>query len=58
MKPRNWVVPRPVLWRMVANVLVEGAVGTIPVTGDLFDIGWRANRRNVRLIRQYFEHNP
>jgi hypothetical protein len=51
-------VPRHILWRMVANVLVEGAAGTVPIAGDLFDIGWRANRRNVRLLREYFEQNP
>jgi hypothetical protein len=27
----------------------------VPVAGDLFDIGWPANRRNVRLLRQHFE---
>jgi hypothetical protein len=48
-------IPRHILWRMVANVLVEGAAGTVPVFGDLFDIGWRANRRNVRLLREYFD---
>jgi hypothetical protein len=29
--------------------------GAVPVAGDLFDIGWRANRRNVRLLREHFE---
>jgi hypothetical protein len=51
-------IPRHILWRMIANVLVEGAAGAIPVAGDLFDIGWRANRRNVRLLREYFARNP
>jgi hypothetical protein len=48
-------VPRSLLGRMIANVLVEGAAGAVPVAGDLFDIGWRANRRNVRLLREHFE---
>jgi Domain of unknown function (DUF4112) len=48
-------VPHSLLGRMIANVLVEGAAGAVPVAGDLFDIGWRANRRNVRLLREHFE---
>lgn len=48
-------VPLPLLSRMIANVVVEGVVGAVPVAGDLFDIAWRANRRNVRLLREYFE---
>ena len=36
--------------RMIFNVAVEGLAGAVPVAGDLFDIGWRANRRNVRAL--------
>jgi hypothetical protein len=36
--------------RMVANVGIEVLVGTVPVLGDLFDIAWRANRRNYALL--------
>ena len=36
--------------RMVANVGIEVAVGSIPVLGDMFDIAWRANRRNYALL--------
>jgi hypothetical protein len=48
-------VPRLLLSRMIGNVVVEGLAGAVPVAGDLFDIGWRANRRNVRLLREYLE---
>jgi hypothetical protein len=43
-------VPRVTIARMVINVAIETAVGTIPVAGNLFDIGWRANRRNYKLL--------
>ena len=36
--------------RMVANVAIEVVVGSIPVLGDMFDIAWRANRRNYALL--------
>jgi len=38
------------LVRMVANVLLETAIGAIPVAGDAFHIIWKANRRNYRLL--------
>ena len=42
-------VPYSTLVRMVANVSLDFAVGTIPVVGDLFDAVWKANRRNLEL---------
>jgi hypothetical protein len=47
-----WVrgVPSVTIARMVMNVAIETAVGSIPVFGNLFDIGWRANRRNYKLL--------
>ena len=45
--------PRSVLLRMLANVGVEALVGTIPFLGDLFDAGWKANARNVRLLDEH-----
>jgi Domain of unknown function (DUF4112) len=47
-------VPRPLLARMLANVVLEGAVGTVPFAGDAFDVFFRANRRNIGLLRQHF----
>lgn len=41
---------RPVLLRMVGNVIVDTVVGSIPVLGDLFDVAFRANSRNVALL--------
>jgi hypothetical protein len=47
-------VPRLLMARMAANVLLEGAVGVVPVAGDAFDVYFRANRRNVALLRRHF----
>lgn len=44
------------LLRMAANVALEAAVGTVPLLGDLFDAGWKANVRNVRLLNRQMEH--
>ncbi|HWB32664.1 MAG TPA: DUF4112 domain-containing protein [Acidobacteriaceae bacterium] len=38
------------LARMLVNWGIEVLLGTIPVVGNLFDIGWKANRRNYKLL--------
>jgi hypothetical protein len=47
-------VPRRLIGRMLINVVIEGTVGAIPIAGDAFDVFFRANRRNVSLLRAYF----
>jgi hypothetical protein len=47
-------VPRLLFARMLANVILEGAVGAVPIAGDAFDVFFRANRRNVALLRAHF----
>ena len=44
-------IPKAVVARMVLNVAIETAVGSIPFVGNFFDIAWRANRRNYALLR-------
>jgi len=51
----NLGVPSHVFARMVANVAIEGVVGAIPFLGDAFDVGFRANRRNVKILQDYFQ---
>ena len=46
-------VPREVLWRMLANVAIDTGIGTIPLLGDLFDVAWRSNMRNVDLLERH-----
>lgn len=37
--------------RMLWNVLIDSLVGTVPLAGDIFDAWWKANRRNLELLR-------
>jgi Domain of unknown function (DUF4112) len=46
-------IPRIVLGRMVVNLLVDLAVGAIPLLGDLFDFVIRSNSRNLALFRRH-----
>jgi hypothetical protein len=45
-------VPLVTVARMVANLAIEVGVGMVPVLGNLFDIAWRANRRNYHLLER------
>lgn len=40
---------------MLANVAIDVVLGTIPLIGDVFDVAWRANTRNVRLLDAWRE---
>jgi len=44
--------------RMLGNVAVEGVVGMVPLAGDAFDVLFRANMRNVRLLRRWLDKQP
>ena len=46
-------VPREVLWRMLANVAIDTGFGAIPLLGDVFDVAWRSNMRNVDLLERH-----
>ena len=43
-------IPRKVLGKMISNILFDSLVGTVPVLGDLFDVAWKANVRNMTLL--------
>ncbi len=47
--------PRHLILRMLGNVALDSVVGAVPVAGDLFDVMWRANRRNMALLRTWIE---
>ena len=54
-----WIrgVPYITLIRMAVNLAIGVLIGTIPFLGDAFDIAWKANRRNYRLLQLHL-HEP
>jgi hypothetical protein len=46
-------VPYVTLARMVVNLALDVLIGAIPVLGDAFDIAWKANRRNYKLLTRH-----
>jgi hypothetical protein len=43
---------------MLGNVAVDGVVGMVPLAGDAFDVMFRANMRNMRLLRRWLDKQP
>jgi len=52
---RQLGAPMHVIARMIGNVVVDGTVGAVPLLGDAFDVAFRANRRNMRLLRAWMD---
>jgi Domain of unknown function (DUF4112) len=52
---RQLGLPRWKIARMIGNVAVDTAVGAIPLAGDLFDVAFKANRRNMKILRDHLE---
>ena len=50
--------PWHITGRMLANVAVDGVVGLVPVAGDAFDVMFRANVRNVRMLKRWLDKHP
>jgi len=50
--------PWHVTARMLGNVAVDGVVGLVPLAGDAFDVMFRANIRNMRLLRRWMDKQP
>ena len=50
--------PPPILMRMIGNLVVDGAVGAVPIAGDLFDMAWKANKRNMNLLLGHVRRRP
>lgn len=48
---RNLGASKATLLRMLGNVGLDTAMGSVPVLGDLFDFAFRSNTRNLKLIR-------
>lgn len=55
---RRYGIPRVTVLRMALNIAVDYAFGSIPLLGDVFDVYWKSNKRNVALMREHVLANP
>jgi hypothetical protein len=52
-------IPRIVQLRMLLNVIIDAIVGIVPFLGDAFDVAWKANIANMRLLERHaWEERP
>ena len=56
---RNLGIPKWKLWRMGGNIAFDSLLGAVPVVGDAFDLVFRSNTRNLRIIKRHLDkHHP
>ncbi|WP_230281861.1 DUF4112 domain-containing protein [Croceicoccus sp. Ery15] len=56
---RNLGMPKWKIWHMGANVAFDTAVGAVPLVGDAFDLLFRSNTKNLKIIRKHLDkHHP
>lgn len=52
---RQLGAPKWVIARMVGNTLLDTIIGAVPIAGDVFDVMFRANLKNMALLRKHLE---
>jgi hypothetical protein len=50
--------PRSLLTKMAANVAIDTGLGVIPVVGDIFDMFFKSNTRNIAMLNAWLRDNP
>ncbi|ESX98371.1 MULTISPECIES: DUF4112 domain-containing protein [unclassified Mesorhizobium] len=53
LRARNVGAGNGLVARMLGNVLLDTLVGSVPILGSIFDVYFKANNRNVRLLRRH-----
>jgi hypothetical protein len=54
---RQLGAPAHIIFRMLGHVALDGLIGAIPVAGDAFDVLYRANKKNVQILRNWLERS-
>ncbi len=47
--------PKFLLARMAGNVAIDTVIGSIPFAGDIFDVAFKSNRKNVALLQRHLD---
>jgi hypothetical protein len=56
-KAQEYNMPKLTMAHMVWNMFIDWLIGLIPLLGDIFDIGWKSNKKNVALIKKHLENS-
>lgn len=50
-------VPKFILLKMAGNAFIDWLIGLIPLLGDIFDVGYKSNIKNVALLKEHLERS-
>ena len=50
-------VSRKVVVLMILNIFLDATIGSIPIIGHVFDFYYKANSRNINLLRKHYQEN-
>ncbi len=50
-------LPKLAILSILANIILDTTIGIIPVAGDIFDVFWKSNKRNMNIIEKYMAHS-
>eukprot|EP00878_Enallax_costatus_P028916 GHUV01031281.1.p1 GENE.GHUV01031281.1~~GHUV01031281.1.p1 ORF type:complete len:148 (+),score=32.02 GHUV01031281.1:1064-1507(+) len=54
-KALRYGLPKRLVLHMLVNQAIDSCIGIIPFLGDIFDIGFKANTRNMRLLQDHLQ---
>lgn len=57
LEARKLGAPNHLLVKMLANIAIDTGVGTIPVVGDIFDVLFKSNIKNIDLLHDFIHKN-
>lgn len=57
LEARKLGVPNHLLVKMLANVAIDTGLGTIPIVGDVFDMFFKSNLKNIDLLHDFIHKN-
>jgi Domain of unknown function (DUF4112) len=55
---RKLGVPGHITVKMLGNAAMDFGLGSVPLVGDVFDLFYKSNTRNLKLLTDYLEKNP
>ena len=45
-------LPKSAILSIMFNIIIDTTIGIIPIAGDIFDVFWKSNKRNMRIIEK------
>ncbi len=52
---RKHKLPKRLIAQMYRNAAIDWGIGLVPLAGDIFDIGWKANVKNVDILKAHIK---